>query len=85
MCWFEGFLDYYHNEHLHSGIEFVSPIHRRTGKDLEKLQRRQKRRNWLRRETLTAGPGMFEKGIHLPRFISILTKNSKIKKKMLHS
>lgn len=39
-AWFEGFLDYYHNEHLHSGIGFVCPMDRRTGKDLEKLERR---------------------------------------------
>lgn len=38
--WFYGFLDFYHFEHLHSGIGFVSPMDRRTGKDLEKLQKR---------------------------------------------
>lgn len=40
ISWFEGFLDYYHNEHLHSGIGLVTPMDRRTGKYLEKLQRR---------------------------------------------
>jgi transposase InsO family protein len=39
----------------------------------------------VRIEIQTVGRGILKNGIQLPRFISILTKNSRIKKKMLHS
>ena len=38
--WTEGFVDWYNNEHLHSGIKFVTPAQRHEGKDTEILDKR---------------------------------------------
>ena len=38
--WTEGFIDWYNNEHLHSGIKFVTPAQRHEGKDTEILDKR---------------------------------------------
>lgn len=38
--WVDGFVHWYNNEHLHSGIRFITPQERHTGKDQEILARR---------------------------------------------
>lgn len=38
--WVEGFVTWYNNEHRHSGIKFVTPEQRHTGKDVNILKRR---------------------------------------------
>lgn len=38
--WVDGFVAWYNNEHLHSGIQYVTPQSRYSGKDLEILRRR---------------------------------------------
>ena len=38
--WVAGFVDWYNGEHLHSGIRFVTPHDRHSGKDREILQQR---------------------------------------------
>lgn len=40
--WVEGFVQWYNNEHLHSGIKFVTPAQRHRGEDTELLSRRHK-------------------------------------------
>ena len=39
-CWVEGFVRWYNTEHLHSGIRFVTPEQRHSGKDVVLLSRR---------------------------------------------
>jgi len=39
-CWVEGFVRWYNTEHLHSGIRFVTPEQRHSGKDIALLSRR---------------------------------------------
>lgn len=39
-AWVEGFVDWYNNEHLHSGIKFVTPAQRHRGEDIELLAKR---------------------------------------------
>ncbi|WP_152569104.1 IS3 family transposase [Pseudoalteromonas sp. ND6B] len=39
--WVSGFVDWYNNEHLHSGIKFVTPNQRHSGLDKEILAKRQ--------------------------------------------
>ena len=36
--WMQGFVEWYHNEHRHSGIKFITPMQRREGKDKEILK-----------------------------------------------
>ncbi len=38
--WTERFVDWYNNSHLHSGIRFVTPADRHSGKDVEILAKR---------------------------------------------
>ena len=38
--WVSGFADWYNNEHLHSGIKFVTPMQRHTGRDKAILENR---------------------------------------------
>lgn len=38
--WVEAFVDWYNNEHLHSGIKFVTPSARHAGQDAEILAKR---------------------------------------------
>lgn len=38
--WMKSYENWYNNEHLHSGIGYVTPHDRRYGKDIEKLQKR---------------------------------------------
>lgn len=38
--WVEGFVDWYNNEHLHSGIQFVTPAQRHRGEDRQILAKR---------------------------------------------
>ena len=38
--WVKGFVDWYNNDHLHSGISFTTPNSRHEGEDLEILKRR---------------------------------------------
>ncbi len=38
--WMEKFVDWYNNKHRHSGIKFVTPMQRHTGKDIELLEKR---------------------------------------------
>ena len=38
--WVNNFVDWYNNEHLHSGIKFVTPADKHAGKDKEILNRR---------------------------------------------
>ena len=40
--WVAGFVRWYNDEHLHSGIKFVTPSQRHTGKDVEILAQRQR-------------------------------------------
>ena len=40
--WMEIIVDWYNNEHRHSGISYVSPAQRRRGEDIEILERRKK-------------------------------------------
>lgn len=40
--WMEKFSTWYNNEHLHSGIKYVTPMQRHTGKDIKILQNRHK-------------------------------------------
>ena len=70
--WMEQFVDWYHSEHRHSGINFVTPIQRREGKDVKILNIRKetyraareknperwsgKIRNWNRIETVVLNP-----------------------------
>lgn len=39
-AWVEGFVGWYNDEHLHSGIQFVTPAQRHRGEDREILARR---------------------------------------------
>ena len=39
-AWTENFSQWYNNEHLHSGICFVTPTDRHEGKDIEILEKR---------------------------------------------
>ena len=66
--WVKGFVDWYNNDHLHSGISFTTPNSRHEGEDLEILKRRHavyqeaqeqlpsrwsgKTRNWEKMETV---------------------------------
>lgn len=38
--WITGFVEWYNNEHLHSGIKFVTPMQRHTGEDKIILEKR---------------------------------------------
>ena len=38
--WVAGFVDWYNNEHLHSGIKYVTPAQRHAGEDHQVLERR---------------------------------------------
>lgn len=38
--WVEGFVNWYNNEHRHSGIKFVTPMQRHTGEDKKLLSKR---------------------------------------------
>jgi hypothetical protein len=38
--WVLGFIHWYNEEHRHSGIQFVTPVSRHAGNDVEILQRR---------------------------------------------
>lgn len=38
--WVKGFVDWYNNEHLHSGIGYVTPAQRISGEDLEIFKKR---------------------------------------------
>ena len=38
--WVEGFVDWYHHEHLHSAIRFVTPEDRHSGREEELLKQR---------------------------------------------
>lgn len=40
--WVLKFVNWYNNEHLHSGLNFISPMDRRLNKDIEMLKNRQK-------------------------------------------
>lgn len=40
--WVDRFVDWYNNQHLHSGIKFVTPADRHAGKDEEILKKRKK-------------------------------------------
>jgi putative transposase len=40
--WVESFVDWYNNEHLHSGINFVTPVSRHDGLDRNILSKRRK-------------------------------------------
>ena len=40
--WVKGFVSWYNNEHRHSGIKFVTPEQRHSGKDIEILENRTK-------------------------------------------
>lgn len=40
--WVLKFVKWYNNEHLHSGINFITPMDRRLGKDIEILKNREK-------------------------------------------
>lgn len=40
--WVSIFVDWYNNEHHHSGIKFVTPLERHNGKDIEILEKRKK-------------------------------------------
>lgn len=39
-AWVAGFVDWYNHEHLHSGISFVTPADRHSGRDVAILERR---------------------------------------------
>jgi len=39
--WVQGFVDWYNNEHMHSGINFVTPAQRHRGEDLAILAHRE--------------------------------------------
>jgi transposase InsO family protein len=43
--WFAEFVDWYNNQHLHSGIGYVTPAQRHSGQDLDILSERQKTLN----------------------------------------
>ncbi len=38
--WVAGFVDWYNHKHLHSGIQFVTPVQRHEGEDREVLAKR---------------------------------------------
>lgn len=38
--WVQGFVDWYNYEHLHSAIQFVTPMQRHTGEDIAILEKR---------------------------------------------
>jgi putative transposase len=38
--WIKHFVDWYNNEHRHSGINYVTPAERHAGKDVEVLEKR---------------------------------------------
>ncbi len=40
--WVLKFVNWYNNDHLHSGLNFISPMDRRLNKDIEMLKNRQK-------------------------------------------
>lgn len=40
--WMINYIEWYHNTHRHSAIRFVTPMERRTGKDMEILEARRK-------------------------------------------
>lgn len=70
--WVSGFVDWYNNVHMHSGIKFVTPMQRHCGDDVAILERRkltyQKARaknplrwggnirNWTRQEEVVLNP-----------------------------
>ena len=38
--WVEGFVDWYNNEHRHSGIKYITPMQRHSGEDKVILEKR---------------------------------------------
>lgn len=40
IAWVDNFVDWYNNKHLHSGINFISPADKHSGKDSKILRRR---------------------------------------------
>jgi transposase InsO family protein len=49
-AWVEKFVDYYNNRHLHSGIGYVTPEDRHTGRDVQILETRRKTYEEARRK-----------------------------------
>ena len=56
--WIKGFVGWYNNEHLHSGISFVTPHDRHYGKDKDIL----KKRRITYMEAYMANPGRWSRG-----------------------
>ncbi|MCP4117296.1 MAG: IS3 family transposase [Desulfobacteraceae bacterium] len=75
--WADGFVHWYNNEHLHSGIRYVTPTDRHQGKDIEILKKRhqvylkakaenpkrwsRKTRNWNHIEEVLLNKGKIKK------------------------
>ena len=80
-CWVEKFVLWYNHEHLHSGLKFITPIHRHSGADKQIMKHRSnvyelaKARNPERwsRET---------RNWYLPDVVT-LNPNKKLKEKLL--
>jgi len=76
--WMRNFVDWYNNEHLHSGIGYVTPAQRHEGKDKAILQARAKTyelakskhperwsgncKKWERKESVFLNPNKVKKG-----------------------
>jgi hypothetical protein len=55
--WIHTFVELYNTEFLHSGIKFVTPHQRHTGKDIEILSKRDEVYKAARQKNLSAGQG----------------------------
>jgi putative transposase len=59
LNWVGKFVDWYNNEHTHSGIKYVTPIQRHTGDDIEILERRKQ----TYKKAKEAHPERWSKGV----------------------
>lgn len=60
--WTEKFVEWYNNEHRHSGIGYVTPMQRRTGEDVRILEKRRETYEAARRAARNAGRAVRENG-----------------------
>jgi len=67
--WVHTFVNWYNNEHRHSGIKFVTPAQRHYGEDRQILENRQSVYEAAKLQDLIAGEtGQLATGVGLKRF-----------------